>query len=134
MDNLLSSKLMQLLVQWAKALSYSRRKLGNPRGNLPLRVGDRVSSHTVWGYSINNMLHDNNDEAILTAASLFKKFTKLAVNMIWSEYTQNGFSKIIIITRKTKGKLVLNDTKRYLKKDETGYWNITWGKQTYWLS
>ena len=32
--------------------SWGRRKLGNPRGNLHLSVGDGVPSHTVWGYSI----------------------------------------------------------------------------------
>ena len=32
--------------------SSGRRKLGNPRGNLRISVGDGVLSHTVWGYLI----------------------------------------------------------------------------------
>ena len=34
------------------SLSYGRRKLGNPRGNLHISVGDRIPSHTVRGYSV----------------------------------------------------------------------------------
>ena len=32
------------------SLSYGRRKLGNPRGNLHISVGDGVPSNTVWGH------------------------------------------------------------------------------------
>ena len=32
--------------------TYCRRKLGNPRGNLIILVGDGIPSHTVLGYLI----------------------------------------------------------------------------------